>query len=689
VTAHAVGQLLLALAAIMVLARALGALARRLGQPPVVGEIVAGILLGPSLFGTVVSDSLLPVDIRPALAGLANIGLVLFMFVVGYELDQTLVRGRQRTATAVSVGSVLAPLALGVGLALWLAPRHGVTDVLPFALFMGAAMAVTAFPVLARIVADRGMLRTEVGGLALASAAVDDVLAWSLLAAVVALGASGGALPWELLGAVPYVVVMFWGVRPLLRRLAAARDRAGRLTPTILGAILAGLLLSSWLTELIGLHAIFGAFLFGTVMPRGAEELRQEILERIEQVSVLLLLPVFFVTAGLRVDLSTVGGAGLVELALILLVAVAGKFLGAYAGARLCRVPRRHAGALATLMNTRGLTEIVILTVGLQLGILDGRLFSMMVVMALVTTAMAGPLLSLIYPRRLVDRDIAAAQRAALRGDGYRVLALAPAADTAAGATTAGVSPAAVVGLAADLADAAGPGAGDAAGAGRPAPTVALARLVPYPTASVEVGSGLSGSLAAMTATMAELAGLSAPLRARGLTAPVVARFTSDAATDLAELVESAEPDVAVAARGEPGLAAAVHGRAGAVLVTVDAVPSHPVGTILARVDGDHYVDATLRVAAQLAAARDAELVVDAGRRVPRGVAATVRELERHGVRVRLGADRPADALVVVADGGAAGDGAHLRVRAAGDAGRDDPAGWVARLAVRRDRAVR
>ncbi|MFD0745713.1 cation:proton antiporter [Phytohabitans flavus] len=454
-SAHTLIHFLLAVAAIIVLARAFGWLARLVGQPPVIGELVAGVLIGPTLFGTAVSGWLLPADIRPAISGLANLGLVLFMFIVGYELDHASLRGRGRTATSVSIGSIAAPLGLGVLLAMWLAGRHDVSDPLPFALFIGAAMAVTAFPVLARILTDRGMVRTPVGGLALASAAVDDVAAWSLLAVVVAVAGADSANPWLPLLCVPYALLMLLVVRPLLARVDAARARAGRLTPDILAVVLVGLLLSSLATEWLGLHAIFGAFLFGAIMPRarasadkaaipqaradtasseavqkaepnGADKLRVEILERLEQVSVLLLLPAFFVLSGLRVDLSTLGGTGLLELAAILVVAIGGKFAGAYAAARLNKVPTRPAGALAILMNTRGLTEIVILTVGLELGIIDERVFSMMVVMALVTTVMAGPLLSLVYPRRMVERDALAVQRPGAPPAGYRVLVSLP-----------------------------------------------------------------------------------------------------------------------------------------------------------------------------------------------------------------------------------------------------------------------
>ena len=399
-------QLLLAdLAIIILLAQLLGTAAARLGQPPVLGEIVAGILLGPTFFHGHISATLFPLALRPALSALANIGVVIFLFAVGYQLDQRLFRGRERVAVSVSVGSVILPLSLGTWLGVWLAGRHHVHHVLPFALFVGTAMSVTAFPVLARILTDRGMHRTRIGAIALASAAMDDVLAWLLLIAVVAIAGAGGQ-QLRLLLAPVYAGVMFFVVRPLLRKLADG-DRS--FTPSVLATVLAGLLLSSYATDWMGVKFFFGAFLFGVVMPRegaAAIALREEILGRLEQVSVLVLLPVFFVVSGLSVNLSSVGLSGLVELSLILVVAIVGKFGGAFAGASIAGCRGRRAGILATLMNTRGLTEIVILSVGLQLHILDPALFSLMVVMAIVTTAMAGPLLQLIYPKRWVQEDI-------------------------------------------------------------------------------------------------------------------------------------------------------------------------------------------------------------------------------------------------------------------------------------------
>ncbi|MFF3323765.1 cation:proton antiporter [Streptomyces sp. NPDC002889] len=397
-TPHQLQFLFIGLAAILVLGRVLGAGARRLGQPPVVGEILAGILVGPSLFGGAIADSLFPADVRPLLAALANLGLVLFMFVVGYELDLALMRGKEKVAASVSLCSVALPFTLGVLLALYLSGRHETDSRTGFVLFMGAAMSVTAFPVLARILSDSGLGRTRIGGIALASAAFDDIVAWSLLAVVVTV--SGGGDQWSMLLAPVYLAVMFFLVKPGLRRLFDERRGGDRITADRLIVVLGGLMLSCWAAEWLGVHFVFGAFLFGVVMPRRSSELvRVQVVDRFEHLSRLLLLPAFFVVAGLKVDLSRTGLQGLGELGLILLVAISGKFIGAYVGARVNRVPAVQSGVLATLMNTRGLTEIVILTIGLQLGVLDPQLYALMVVMALVTTAMAGPLLHLFKRR--------------------------------------------------------------------------------------------------------------------------------------------------------------------------------------------------------------------------------------------------------------------------------------------------
>lgn len=322
------------------------------------------------------------------------------MFIVGLEWDGALIRGSGNLAATVSFSSILLPFGLGAALALYLMQDHGTENETAFMLFMGIAMSITAFPVLARILTDRNMTRTPLGVIALACASIDDVLAWSLLAAVVAISDPSGPDQWRILLAIPYLLGMLFVLRPLLRRFADRRT-VQQLTPTVLACVLAGLMLSAAATEWLGLHYIFGAFLFGVILPRtGTERLRGEVHDRLGQMNGTLLLPVFFLVAGLQVDLSDLDSGGLGDLALILLVAVGGKFVGAYAAARLNRMPVRQSAALATLMNTRGLTELIVLNVGLQMGILSTNLYSLMVVMAVVTTAMAGPLLSWLLGRK-------------------------------------------------------------------------------------------------------------------------------------------------------------------------------------------------------------------------------------------------------------------------------------------------
>jgi len=405
---------LFALAVILVAAQVFGALARRIGQPAVVGEIVAGVLLGPTLFGGAVPAALFPADVRPGLTALASVGVAVFMFVIGLELDQKLLRGKGGVAAGVATGAIALPFALGCLLALHLAGNHDRRgSLLAFVLFFGAAMSITAFPVLARILVDRGMHRTNAGGLAIAAAAIGDVVAWCLLAATLTFAAGQSA--WQAVLVVPYVLIMLFVVRPVLARLAAAHQRTGRSLPAgALAGVVVFAVVSGGVTEWLGLHFIFGAFFAGAIIPRaGTEKLREEIIDRVDPVG-SVLLPVYFAVAGLGVNLSTVDLVGAGELALILLVAIGGKFLGTYLSARVCGQDVRHARTLAVLMNTRGLTELIILGVGLQAGLLDASLYSLMVVMAVVTTAMTGPLLNLVYPRHLIspsDRFLPATKR--------------------------------------------------------------------------------------------------------------------------------------------------------------------------------------------------------------------------------------------------------------------------------------
>jgi Kef-type K+ transport system membrane component KefB len=375
-------------------------LAGKLGQPAVIGELLAGVFILPFAIHRF-ADGLFPAEVRTSLSAVAAVGVALFMFLVGMDLERELIRGRTPIAVSVAVTATALPLALGIGLGVVLAGDYGHDHGIAFPLFLGTALAVTAFPVLARILEDRRMRRTPVGALALTAAGIGDVLAWILLAIVLATAGAGATGSLKLLLVIPYLAVMVWVVRPLLRTLAAGRF--GHVRP--LPPALAGVLLSGAVTELIGLHYIFGAFLFGVLMPRdSAELLRARVTERVSHLNGVLLMPVFFVLAGLQVTLS-VDASGLGVLGLILAVAIVGKTVGAFAAARMHRLPTREATTLGVLMNTRGLTELIVLSVGLQQGLIDSRLYGYLVVMALVTTSMAGPLLRLVYPPDRIARD--------------------------------------------------------------------------------------------------------------------------------------------------------------------------------------------------------------------------------------------------------------------------------------------
>ena len=412
---HGLLLLFVQIGVVLVAARAVGALFRRIGQPQVVGEMVAGLMLGPSLLGWAapgVSAALFPAESLALLGALSGVGLLLFMFLVGLELDPRLLRGRGHAAVVTSHASIIAPFALGALLALVLYPRLADASIgfTGFALFMGAAMSVTAFPVLARILAERNLLRTRLGAVTLACAAVDDVTAWSLLAVVIALvRADASPMPlWASLGGtVLYVLAMLAVVRPLVARLERLHATRGRLTQDVLAVVLLGLLASAAATEWLGVHALFGAFLFGAVLPRARDFVR-DLTEKLEDVTVVLLLPLFFAATGLRTSIGLVSGAEMWGYAaLVLAVAVAGKFGGSALAARLTGLSWREAGALGILMNTRGLMELVILTIGLELGVITPALFAMMVLMALVTTFMTTPILAWLYPDRLIRADAA------------------------------------------------------------------------------------------------------------------------------------------------------------------------------------------------------------------------------------------------------------------------------------------
>ncbi len=404
-------KLLLAqVAVVLIAARLVGWLFRKLHQPRVIGEMVAGILLGPTLLGWVApgfSAALFPPESLGALGALSQIGLLLFMFLVGLELNLPQLRTLGRAAAITSQASILAPFLLGSSLAFYLYPRLSDPSVnfIGFVLFMGTAMSITAFPVLARILSERALLHTKVGSLAITCAAVDDVTAWCLLAGLtVTVRAANLSLPlWlTLAGLGGFILLMLTVVRRALRRLVTRYEQQGELTHDSLAIILLVVLAAGWITSALGVQALFGAFLAGAVMPRQPDLLKALWL-RIEALISVLLLPLYFALTGLRASFLLISGAQMwMYCAVIIALAVIGKVGGASLAARLTGLSWREATAVGVLMNTRGLVELVILNIGLDLGILSPALFSMMVLMALVTTFMTAPLLKWIYPARLV-----------------------------------------------------------------------------------------------------------------------------------------------------------------------------------------------------------------------------------------------------------------------------------------------
>ena len=403
--------LILQIGTILIVARLVGWLFGKLHQPRVVGEMLAGILLGPSLLGWLapnISSSLFPPDSLGHLNSLSQVGLLIFMFLVGLELDLGHLRELGRAAVMTSQVSIIVPFILGSAFAVYLYPRLSDTSVsfTGFALFMGAAMSVTAFPVLARILTERNMLRTRVGSVAIACAAVDDVTAWCILAGIVVIvRASSLELPvWlTVSGLAIFVLLMGLVVRPVLRRLEMVYEKRGNLTQDLIAIILLVVLASGWITETLGVHALFGAFLAGVVMPRHSE-LSRELSQKFEALIVVLLLPIYFALTGLRSSIFLITGAKMwLYCAVIIVLAIVGKLGGSMLSARLNGMTWRESAAVGILMNTRGLVELVILNIGLELGILSPALFSIMVLMALVTTLMTTPLLRWVYPEPITS----------------------------------------------------------------------------------------------------------------------------------------------------------------------------------------------------------------------------------------------------------------------------------------------
>lgn len=395
------------------LSRLVGLGFRWIKQPQVIGEIVAGILLGPSLFGLVAPDlagALFPAQAIPFLEVLSEVGLIFFMFLIGLELNPKYLKGQIDVAILTSNVSILVPFSLATLLALLLYPlvSNSTVSFTAFALFMGAAMSITAFPVLARIITENNLQSTRLGTLALTCAAVDDVTAWCFLAVAIAVTRTNsflGALP-TIFEALIYIAFMLTVVRWFLQRLSKHYNRTGRLTQLVLAGIYMGVVASAIITEWIGIHLIFGAFLLGCAMPKNAG-LTREIAQKTEDFVLIFLLPVFFAYSGLRTQIGLLNSPELWLLCLaVLAVAIIGKYAGTYAAARVCGINNREASALGWMMNTRGLTELIVLNIGLSLGVISPLLFTMLVIMALVTTFMTSPLLEWTYPKRLIQLDM-------------------------------------------------------------------------------------------------------------------------------------------------------------------------------------------------------------------------------------------------------------------------------------------
>jgi len=396
-------RLLLQIIVIILATSFLGAAFKKIGQPAVIGETVAGILLGPSLFGLLFPhtfDFLFPAESLSSLKFLSQIGLILFMFIVGMELDKTLLRKQAFDAIVISHSSIIIPFSLGVGVSIFLYDSFAgkSTSFYSFALFMGIAMSITAFPVLARIIRDRKLTDTKLGILAISCAASDDVTAWCLLALLIALIRSGSGMQgiYVIGGVLVYVFFMLVPVRLLLRRCQALYE-IGKMGYNFLIAVMFIMLLfSSWCTEVIGIHALFGAFLAGIVIPKN-EALQKRMIDRISDITLVMLLPLFFVYTGLRTQAGLLHSGSLwISFLMILVCAVAGKFGGSAGVARALGQSWKDSLSIGALMNTRGLMELIVLNIGYDMGILSTEIFSMMVLMALLTTMMAGPLLGLI-----------------------------------------------------------------------------------------------------------------------------------------------------------------------------------------------------------------------------------------------------------------------------------------------------
>ena len=398
--------LFLQLAIILAVCRGVGVVARRVRQPLVVAEMVAGFLLGPSLFGWLAPAThaqLFPAVSLHAIYVISQIGVALYMFCVGLEMRMDIIAQYRRRAVAISTAGIVVPFALGGVLAVVMVSRGGLftEHVRPIhaVLFLGAAMSITAFPVLARIISERGISGTVVGSLALAAGAIDDAAAWIVLAIVLSSFTGNGTIALAAAGGtIMFVVAVFVGVRPILKRLASHADAHDAVPPSMLVTILALVAFGAWFTDIIGIYSVFGAFVLGVSVPRGV--LSRELHGKIEPLTTALLVPLFFVYAGLNTRLMLVNTPALWMLtAAVFLTACAGKGIACWSAARAAGESSRDALAVATLMNARGMVELILINIGFQRGLITPTLFTILVLMAIGTTLMTGPAFSLVWER--------------------------------------------------------------------------------------------------------------------------------------------------------------------------------------------------------------------------------------------------------------------------------------------------
>jgi Kef-type K+ transport system membrane component KefB len=400
---HPLSLLLAQIITIIIAARTVGWLFIRIGQPEVVGEIIAGIILGPSLIGhfyPAFSSFLFPVNSLGNLQFLSQIGLILFMFVIGMELDVKILKSKAHEAVVISHASIIVPFALGMALAYFLYSNYAPTTInfLSFSLFMGISMSITAFPVLARIIRERGIHKTKLGMIVITCAAADDITAWCILAAVIAIVKAGSVVSsfYTIALALLYVFLMLKLVKPFLKRVGDIYSSRENLSRPIVAIFFLSLIISSYLTETIGIHALFGAFMAGAIMPEN-DKFRSILIEKVEDVALVILLPLFFVLTGLRTQIGLLNDAhAWLITGLIILIAIAGKFLGSAFAARFMKQSWKDSLTIGVLMNTRGLMELIVLNIGYDLGVLSPQIFAMLVIMALFTTVMTGPSLDLI-----------------------------------------------------------------------------------------------------------------------------------------------------------------------------------------------------------------------------------------------------------------------------------------------------